>query len=167
MPQFSSFFISRVGWENFFFSESWRAKKGVTGELYFRKNPDSIVVLTLFTEWTVKPELGALRCASPLQTTCSRLGSTDPKNFYSIYPLFWILWFQLGSPNLNLGTNRGLFRRRWILDLSCEGSRNYLSALHLAIENDAEAQHNVGKPEPFDCWAPLLSSRFLSCAGIS
>lgn len=31
------------------------------------------------------------------------------------------------------------------MDLQCEGSRNYLSALHVAVENDEEAKHNVGK----------------------
>ena len=31
------------------------------------------------------------------------------------------------------------------MDLQCEGSRNYLNALHLAVENDEEAKHNVGK----------------------
>ena len=34
---------------------------------------------------------------------------------------------------------------RWIMDLQCEGSRNYMSALHVAVENDEEAKHNVGK----------------------
>ena len=37
---------------------------------------------------------------------------------------------------------------RWILEAQCEGSRNYLSALHLAVENDEEAKHNVGE-QPF------------------
>ena len=33
---------------------------------------------------------------------------------------------------------------RWILNLHCEGSRNFLSALRAAIENEEERKHGIG-----------------------
>lgn len=34
---------------------------------------------------------------------------------------------------------------RWVLDMQCGGSRNFMSALRYALENDEEQKHNVGK----------------------
>ncbi|CAH1794480.1 unnamed protein product [Owenia fusiformis] len=32
---------------------------------------------------------------------------------------------------------------KWVLDLQCEGSRNFMDALRLAVENDEEAKHGI------------------------
>lgn len=34
---------------------------------------------------------------------------------------------------------------RWVLELQCGGSRNFLSAYRTAVENDEEIKHNICK----------------------
>ena len=34
---------------------------------------------------------------------------------------------------------------RWVMDLQCEGSRNFMGALRTAVENEEERQHNIGE----------------------
>ncbi len=34
---------------------------------------------------------------------------------------------------------------RWVLDMQCEGSRNFMDAFRLAAENDEEEKHGVGQ----------------------
>ena len=38
-----------------------------------------------------------------------------------------------------------LFVSRWVLDLQCGGSRNFLSAFKLAVENEEEIKHKISK----------------------
>ena len=33
----------------------------------------------------------------------------------------------------------------WLLECQCEGSRNFLSTLRIAVENDEESKHNIGE----------------------
>ena len=34
---------------------------------------------------------------------------------------------------------------KWVMDLQCEGSRDFMGALRQAAENDEEMKHNVGQ----------------------
>lgn len=37
------------------------------------------------------------------------------------------------------------FSFRWILDMQCGGSRNFLQAFKMAVENDEEIKHGIRK----------------------